>query len=54
MNILNNMDKETEEKINELREWVFSEIILLQKQIDEIKEKIKEKEFEKDFYGERD
>lgn len=33
-----------EEEFNKFKNWVYQEIIKLQKQIDEIKEKIKERE----------
>lgn len=33
-----------EDKIEELKSWVYQEIIKLQKQIDDIKEKIRESE----------
>jgi hypothetical protein len=38
------MEKDIEQRINELQDWFISEIMKLQKQIDEIRDKMKEVE----------
>jgi hypothetical protein len=39
------MEEDTKQKIQDLENWVAAELLKLQKQIDDIKEKLREREF---------